>query len=94
MAFIPNRSIVDNGIINNDVMAYLNSRKGRKGYMAVKIDMVKAYDNVEWMVLIAILEKHGFEKSFCNLIRECVPTATYSILVSGSPDGFSSPLGA
>lgn len=53
--------------------------------------MAKAYDKVEWMVLIAILEKHDFERSFCNLIRECISTVTYSILVNGSPCGFSLP---
>lgn len=40
--FIPNRSIVDNGIINHEVMFYLKSKKGRKSFMAVKVDMAKA----------------------------------------------------
>lgn len=53
-----------------------------------KVDMAKAYDKVKWMVLIAFLEKHDFDKSFNNLIKECISTVTYSILVNGSPCGF------
>lgn len=46
--FIPNRSIADNCILNQEVMAYLNTKKGRHGFMAVKVDLAKAYDKVEW----------------------------------------------
>lgn len=46
-AFIPNRSIMDNLIINHEVMCYLNGKKGRRGFMAVKVDMAKAYNRVE-----------------------------------------------
>lgn len=46
-AFILNRSILDNIIINHEIMVYLNAKKGRKGFMAVKVDMAKAYDMVE-----------------------------------------------
>lgn len=42
--FIPNRAIMDNVIINHKVITYLNTKKGRKGFMAVKVDMSKVYD--------------------------------------------------
>lgn len=46
-AFVPKRSILDNIIINHKMMSYLNSKKGKNGFMAVKVDMTKAYDMVE-----------------------------------------------
>lgn len=58
--FIPTRSILDNGIINHEVMNYMNSKKGKIGFVAVKVDMAKAYDRVEWDVLIIALAAHGF----------------------------------
>lgn len=86
--FIPKRSIVDNGIINREVMYYLKSRKGLKYFMAIKVDMTKAYDMVEWDVVIAILRKHGFCDEFCDMIKECMSSAWFSILINGSPHGF------
>lgn len=46
-AFVPKRSISDNIIINHELMFYLKNRKEPKGFMAIKIDLIKAYDRVE-----------------------------------------------
>lgn len=54
-AFIPSCSILENCIINHEVMWYLNSRRGKLGYVAIKVDMTKAYDMVEWDALVVSL---------------------------------------
>ncbi|CAL1383213.1 unnamed protein product [Linum trigynum] len=47
-AFICERQIVDNVLIGHELMHYLKIKtKGRKGYMALKVDMEKTYDRVE-----------------------------------------------
>lgn len=46
-AFVPKRSILDNIIINQEIMFYLKNIKGSKGFMAIKVDLAKAYDRVE-----------------------------------------------
>lgn len=66
---IPNRSIVNNEIINHKVMFYLNSKKGKNCYMAVKVDMTKVYDKVEWNILVELLHTHGFDDKLCNMIK-------------------------
>lgn len=87
-AFIPSHSIMDNVIINHEAMVYLRSRRGKTGYMAVKVDMSKAYDMVEWDVLHSILSTHGFSDQFKNLIAQCISSTHFSALVNGSPCGF------
>lgn len=72
-------------IINHEMMCYLNSRKGKKGFLAVKVCMRKAYDMVEWDVLKVILGAHGFSEYFSTLVLNCISTAQYSVLINGSP---------
>ena len=64
---------------------------GKKGFMAMKLDMCKAYDRVEWVFLEQILLKLGFQESWVDLIMECITTISYSILMNGEPKGMITP---
>ena len=59
--------------------------------MAVKLDISKAYDRVEWEFLLWIMIKIGLPEKWINLVMDTIQTASYSILINGEPKGFITP---
>jgi hypothetical protein len=87
-AFIPGRLISDNVLIAYETLHTMHSRMwGKVGYMAVKLDMSKAYDRVEWDFLEAVMYRMGFGRRWIAMIMMCVKTANFEILVNGIPTG-------
>ena len=64
-----------------------HKKVGKSGFMAMKLDMSKAYDRVEWNFLCRLMEKIGFEDRWIQLIYGCISSISYSILANGEPHG-------
>ena len=62
-------------------------KTGKVGHMALKLDMSKAYDKLEWIFLQRIMQKMGFHPTWVGWIMECIKSVSYSILVNGEPKG-------
>ncbi|CAH9116414.1 unnamed protein product [Cuscuta europaea] len=79
-AFIPGRHIVDNIILAFESQHFLKrKRQGKTGLVALKLDMSKAYDRVEWPFLEGMMRHLGFEERWVRLVMECVTSVSYSI---------------
>jgi hypothetical protein len=52
-------------------------------FAAVKLDMSKAYDRVEWCFLEKMMYKLDFCEEWVNTIMKCVTTVKYRIKVNG-----------
>lgn len=76
-AFIPGRLI--NIILGFEAIHWMrNIKNGKFGYAALKLDMSKAYDRVEWKFLEVIMNKMGFSESWVQLVMRCVSSVSYS----------------
>ncbi|XP_026451941.1 uncharacterized protein LOC113352323 [Papaver somniferum] len=58
--------------------------KAKKPGFLCKLDMEKAFDNVNWHSLFLILEKHEFGVKWISWIKWCVTSSLLSVLVNDS----------
>jgi len=65
--------------------------KSKQAWVALKIDMEKAYDRLEWDFIIQCFRELGFHPKWVSWIKECISTFSYSILVNGVPYGLIKP---
>jgi hypothetical protein len=83
-AFVPGRSILDNAMVAIEVLHFMKSKThGEDRYVALKIDISKAYDRMDWNYLMAVLNRMGFHQRWIQWMRMCVETVDYSVLVNG-----------
>ena len=68
-----------------------NKRNGKVGQMAMKFDISKAYDRVEWGFLRNIMIKLGLDRRWVNMAMETITTTSYFVIINGEPKGFIFP---
>jgi hypothetical protein len=74
---------LDNALIAIEVIHALKRKtRGRRGEMALKIDISKAYDKVDWGFMRGMLERLGFSNKWIHWMMLCVSSVNYSVLVN------------
>ncbi|KAL6133259.1 hypothetical protein ACLB2K_065496 [Fragaria x ananassa] len=80
-AFISGRQIQDNILVAHTCFHSLKMlRTGTNGELALKLDMNKAYDRVEKVLL-----KMGFQLSWVRIVMDCVSSVSMALIINGSP---------
>lgn len=82
-AFVPGRKGVGNAFIVQKLIHSISKSRGKEGYMAIKIDIEKAYDNLEWGFIRERLVSINLPSDLVEVIMSCVSTVFTSILFNG-----------
>lgn len=82
--FISARNITNNKIVAQKVVHNLRKKKGDK-YVAIKIDLQKAYDKLHWEFIKDTLKQAKFLLPFINLIMAYISFVSMQILYNGNP---------
>lgn len=79
-SFIPRRQINDNIAIMQEIVHSMRNQKGRRGTMAIKVDLEKAYDILRWVFINETLLFASLPSSLVHLIVQCVSSTSKQFL--------------
>lgn len=83
-AFIGGRQIQDNLIIAQEIFHALKKKnRGGRDNLAIKLDMSKAYDRLEWEFLRKALLAYGFCEEWVQIVMKLVSSVSYRYKVNG-----------
>ena len=85
-AFVKGRQILDAVLIANELVDSTMRRKEQG--LVCKLDIEKAYDSISWEFLYQVMNRRGFGSRWVRWIKWCISTASFSVLLNGSPAGF------
>lgn len=77
--FISDRQIIDNMVAFESAHTINCRIFGTDALLALKLDMGKAYDRVEWSFLRCMIQYMGFHEWWIQLMT-CISSITYSVL--------------
>ena len=80
--FIKGWSIKDCICLTYEIINVLHKRSFG-GNIAIKVDMAKAFDTLNWNFLLKVLKAFGFSEVFCNWIKSILESARMSITING-----------
>lgn len=94
-AFVLGRLITDNIIVAFEVLHSMHCRVRRSdAYVALKLDMSKTYNKLEWCFITVVMERMGFAKRWIDLFSHCIKLVSYLILINGNPQPVFKPMRA
>ncbi|XP_060969051.1 uncharacterized protein LOC133036541 [Cannabis sativa] len=90
-AFVHGRLIAENTAVAREIVHSMMKKKGKKGFMMIKLDMEKAYDKMDWGFILNTLQGLGFHPTFTKWVEKCITIQRMGLLINGSVQGTISP---
>ncbi|XP_013601599.1 PREDICTED: uncharacterized protein LOC106309068 [Brassica oleracea var. oleracea] len=86
-AFVKDRLLMENVLLASELVKsyHKNSVSAR---CALKIDISKAFDTVQWPFLLSALTALGFPSEYIVWIEKCISLASFSVQVNGELAGY------
>ncbi|PKU78425.1 integrator complex subunit 11 [Dendrobium catenatum] len=85
--FVKGRSISDNVLLAQELVNDINT-KVSGGNIIFKLDITKAYDNLDWNFLFKVLSLFGFSQDFILLVKNSVDNCFFSVIINGRNHDF------
>ena len=86
-AFIKERLVMENVLLATELVKNYH-KESVSSRCAIKIDISKAFDSVQWSFLINTLQALGFPGKFIHWITLCISTASFSVQINGELAGY------
>lgn len=84
-SFIKGRSIIDNIIIAQEMVHSMKKKQGKGGWLAIKVDLEKAFDQLRWDFIHETLLDSGLPTSLVCTIMDCITSSSIQVLWNGAP---------
>jgi hypothetical protein len=79
MLTFPGRSIHHGMLLSNEMVH--RARESGKAYIWLKVDIVKAFDKLEWHYVVKMLQKVGIKEDFIKFFTEITVGANAVVIV-------------
>jgi len=86
-AFVKDRLLIQNLLLATEIVKDYH-KESVSDRCAIKIDISKAFDSVQWSFLENVLHSLNFPQEFIHWIMLCITTASFSVQVNGELVGF------
>ncbi|CAN1761930.1 Transposon TX1 uncharacterized 149 kDa protein [Linum perenne] len=84
-AFVKGRSIVDNILIAFETLhAMKTKQRTKQEFAALKVDISKAYDRVEWKYVEDMMRAFGFCEQWIRWMMMCIRLVEYKVLINNT----------
>lgn len=84
--FLDQRQILDAIVVAQESVHSIKVKKLKS--LVLKLDLIKAYDRVNWVFLTLVLLQVGLSLEVVNWIMGCLRSANFVVLINGDPSKF------